>query len=103
MDDKAVLILNGVNGATGEYLLGPLELRDVAAIVKDETPDATHVRELQRWWERVSVESPRSGGGDRSHRPGADGVGSRLSIQQRPRGRRGPAAFARSAATAGGN
>ena len=56
MDDKAVLILNGVNGATGDYLLGPLELRDVAAIVEGETPDASHVRELQRSWERVSVE-----------------------------------------------
>jgi hypothetical protein len=56
MDDRAVLILNGVNGATGEYLLGPLELRDVGAIVKGETPDVSHVRELKAWWDRVSVE-----------------------------------------------
>ena len=51
-----MLAVNGVNGATGEYLLGPLELRDIAAIAERREPRTGHVRELQRWSERMSVE-----------------------------------------------
>jgi hypothetical protein len=55
-DDELTLSLNGVNGATGEYLLGPLGFRDVAAIAKGESLEAAHIRELKLWWERMSVD-----------------------------------------------
>ena len=51
-----MLAVNGVNGATGEYLLGPLGLRDIAGIAGGEALEQARVRELQRWSERIRSE-----------------------------------------------
>jgi hypothetical protein len=47
---------NGLNGATGEYLLPPLTPREISAIARGEQLDPKHTQELKQWWERVSQE-----------------------------------------------
>jgi hypothetical protein len=54
MDGEPVLVFNGVNGATGAYLLDPLQLGDAAAMAKGAPADVAHTRELSLWWERVN-------------------------------------------------
>lgn len=43
------LFFNGVDGASGSYLLPPLTPGDVAAAARGEPLDTEHVRELSRW------------------------------------------------------
>jgi len=45
---------NGLNGATGEYLLPPLTPPEISAIARGEKLDPKHIQELKQWWERVS-------------------------------------------------
>ncbi len=42
-----LLYFNGVNGATGDYLLPPLPAHDVAALARGETIDPKHLLELK--------------------------------------------------------
>lgn len=48
---------NGINGATGEYLLPPLRPRQVASLAASERIDPDEVDELKRWWAQVSQPS----------------------------------------------
>ena len=56
MHDAPTLAVNGVDGATGEYLIGPLGLADVVAMATGRPPEDAHARELRRWQERVTAE-----------------------------------------------
>ena len=48
------IVLNGISGETGEYLVPPLQLDRVAALAKGEVPDQGVVRWLARIWRKVS-------------------------------------------------
>ncbi len=55
MDD--CLAFNGVNGATGDYLLPALTARDLSAVVRGEAPpEDSHLRDLKWWHEHTSQE-----------------------------------------------
>ena len=61
MDER--VFVNGVNGATGDYLLAPPSLRDISAVARGDTVDRDQLGEL-RWWHRRSAEAtfaPREG------------------------------------------
>lgn len=49
------LIFNGIDGATGEYLLPPLTPRQLAGIVRRAPQDAEQVQDF-RWWVRTYLE-----------------------------------------------
>lgn len=48
------LVFNGINGASGEYLLPPMSPSDIARIAQGETADEGHLRELKAWYQRVT-------------------------------------------------
>ena len=48
------LCFNGLNGATGEYLLPSLTPPDISAIARGEKLDPKHIQELKQWWQGVS-------------------------------------------------
>jgi hypothetical protein len=48
------VVLNGISGETGEYLVPPLQLSRVAALARGEVPDQGVVRWLTRVWRKVS-------------------------------------------------
>lgn len=61
MDER--VFVNGVNGATGGYLLPPLAPRDISAVARGDPVDQGHLGEL-RWWHRRTAEAtfaPREG------------------------------------------
>ena len=54
MDSEPVLALNGINGASGTYLLESLGLGAAAAIATGAPEDVAHARELRLWWDRIN-------------------------------------------------
>ena len=50
------LIFNGINGATGDYLLPPMTTRELSKIILGEQEEEGHLREL-KWRFRLSTES----------------------------------------------
>ena len=48
------LCFNGINGATGEYLLPPLRPEDISLIAQGETLEQQHLQELKSWYERAA-------------------------------------------------
>jgi hypothetical protein len=56
-EQEVALCFNGVNGATGEYLLPPLSPHQVALFATGGPLDAREVEGLKTWWERVSQPS----------------------------------------------
>jgi len=54
VEPKHELRFNGINGATGEYLLPSLRPRQIAQIAAGEPLDAEEVEELKRHWFRAS-------------------------------------------------
>jgi hypothetical protein len=48
------LYFNGINGATGEYLLPPMSPQDISKIAQGESLDKGHLKELKFWFERVT-------------------------------------------------
>ena len=54
MDER--VFVNGVNGATGDYLLAPPSLRDISAVARGDPVDRDQLGEL-RWWYRRSAEA----------------------------------------------
>ncbi|MCB0168322.1 MAG: hypothetical protein KDI79_29105 [Anaerolineae bacterium] len=48
------LHFNGLNGATGDYLLPAMTPRQISDIARGEPQDADHLRELKWWFQRVS-------------------------------------------------
>jgi hypothetical protein len=53
MDDN-LLCFNGLDGASGEYLLPPQPAEVIAAVARGEEFDAVNLEFLKRWWARVS-------------------------------------------------
>src|SRR5262245_1131351 len=43
-----LLFINGIDGATGEYLLPPLSTQEITQIARGETWDESHLRDLKR-------------------------------------------------------
>jgi Peptidase family C25 len=50
------LVFNGVNGATGEYLLPEMTAQQLAQLARGESWDAQHLNEL-KWWYRRTTEA----------------------------------------------
>ncbi len=53
-EDQDVLCFNGINGATGEYLLPALSPHEISAIARGEQLDPKVIQELKQWWDRIS-------------------------------------------------
>ncbi len=49
-----LLHFNGINGATGEYLLAPKPPEFISKIAQGETLDQAHVKELKFWYQRAT-------------------------------------------------
>jgi hypothetical protein len=45
---------NGINGATGEYLLPPMNPQDISKIAQGESLDKAHLQELKFWYQRTT-------------------------------------------------
>ena len=48
------LYFNGIDGASGKYLLPPMTSRQISEIVRGETGDQEHLRELKGWHQYVT-------------------------------------------------
>jgi hypothetical protein len=55
------LFLNGIDGATGSYLLPPLTLADVAAMAQGQVRDAEHLKELKGKLAQPKTLGPKEG------------------------------------------
>jgi hypothetical protein len=53
--DTHLLYFNGIDGASGEYLLPPMTATDVSRLARGESPDPQHLNEL-RWRHHQSTE-----------------------------------------------
>ena len=49
-----LLFFNGINGASGEYLLPPMTPQQISEIARGEPQDEDHLRELKWWYQRVT-------------------------------------------------
>jgi DNA/RNA endonuclease G (NUC1)/V8-like Glu-specific endopeptidase len=57
MADTELLCFNGVNGATGQYLMPPVSVETIAAMARGEKIDDRLKRDLANWTERASLET----------------------------------------------
>jgi hypothetical protein len=48
------LFFNGINGATGNYLLPPMSPQDLSKIAQGETLEQSHLQELKFWYEKAT-------------------------------------------------
>ena len=48
------LFFNGINGASGDYLLPPMTPQQVSEIARGEPQDAEQIQELKWWYQRVT-------------------------------------------------
>jgi hypothetical protein len=48
------LFFNGIDGATGAYLLPPLTPQEISAVARGHPQDAKQINELKQWWQRIS-------------------------------------------------
>jgi hypothetical protein len=48
------MVFNGINGATGGYLLPSMTPQQISKIVQGEKQDADHIKELKWWYQRVT-------------------------------------------------
>ena len=48
------LVFNGINGATGGYLLPAMTSAQLSAVVRGEEQDREHIRELKRWYQYIT-------------------------------------------------
>jgi hypothetical protein len=49
-----MLVFNGINGASGEYLLPPMTPKQVAEVIQGEQQDPEQLKELRWWYQRVT-------------------------------------------------
>src|SRR5687768_7888558 len=58
-----LLVFNGVDGASGDYLLPPMTPQQIAEIALGEPQDPVHLKELKWWYQRVTQATlgPREG------------------------------------------
>jgi hypothetical protein len=54
MRDENLLCFNGIDGASGEYLLPPQPAAVISAIARGHVVDVANLEFLKRWWKRVS-------------------------------------------------
>jgi Peptidase family C25 len=57
------LYFNGIDGASGSYLLPPMAPGEIGALARGEAADVEHLRELRRWLQRMreATFAPREG------------------------------------------
>jgi hypothetical protein len=55
--NSELLFFNGINGASGEYLLPPMTPQDVSKIAQGEALDARHLQELKWWHQHITQET----------------------------------------------
>ena len=48
------LTFNGIDGASGDYLLPPMSPADISRIAQGEKLDEAHLRELKIWFQRTT-------------------------------------------------
>jgi hypothetical protein len=48
------LFFNGINGASGDYLLPPMTIQQISGIARGEPQDEEHLRELKAWFQRTT-------------------------------------------------
>ena len=48
------IVFNGIDGASGDYLLPPLEPEQFASLIRDQARDSTEAEELSRWHARLT-------------------------------------------------
>jgi hypothetical protein len=53
---EELMVFNGINGVSGDYLLPPMTLQDIAKIAQGEKLDEKHLNEL-KWRHRQSTEA----------------------------------------------
>jgi hypothetical protein len=105
MDDRRhvePLVFNGIDGASGDYLLPPLTLGQVAVIAQGEVLDESHLEEL-RWWHRRITQAhlgPAEGIDPRNL--GRDWLGRDLRLRCRSLRPRGARRATRSPSSPGG-
>ncbi len=51
---EELLFFNGIDGASGEYLLPPMTVQQVSEIAQGEPQDEDHLRELKAWLQRTT-------------------------------------------------
>lgn len=49
--------VNGIDGASGDYLLPPLTPQDISAVARGQPRDPKQIDELKQWWQRISQPS----------------------------------------------
>jgi hypothetical protein len=49
-----LLYFNGINGASGDYLLPPLSPTDISKVAQGETLDEQHLKELKWWYQHTT-------------------------------------------------
>jgi hypothetical protein len=54
MVDEAPVVFNGLNGASGAYLLPSLRLAQVSRLARGPSPEQDHLAELQWWHDRMA-------------------------------------------------
>src|SRR5262249_61269223 len=52
--EEETLVFNGINGASGQYLLPPLTTADISKLARGETLDKVHLQELLQRYEQIS-------------------------------------------------
>lgn len=49
-----MLVFNGINAATGDYLLPPMTPKQISTIVQGQQQDEAEIQELKWWYQRIS-------------------------------------------------
>ena len=54
MEQESLVFFNGINGASGQYLLPPLTAYDISKMAQGEKLDSAHLQELLQRYEQIS-------------------------------------------------
>jgi hypothetical protein len=83
------LVFNGINGASGDYLLPPMTPQEITAFVRGGGPDDLHRKELKLRHLRDTENQFPPYRRRRSQRPKPDRLGCHLCPQRQPADPRG--------------